>query len=132
MFQETKHAKFSEKRTYLTSWCAQVHKRFSFVFREIWRALLSWNTSFEIHPFTLLPTKWKWLGLLYIFPKVLPLITITGSLSWIWLKLVLRKIYWFDHFAELSSFATKMSLKLIFCLVRFILLWGVKTPSNVD
>ena len=27
-----------------------------FVFREIWRALFSWNTSFEIRPFALLPT----------------------------------------------------------------------------
>ena len=27
-----------------------------FVFRKIWRALFSWNTRFEIRPFTLLPT----------------------------------------------------------------------------
>ena len=27
-----------------------------FVFRKIWRALFSWNTRFEICPFTLLPT----------------------------------------------------------------------------
>ena len=27
-----------------------------FVFREIWRALFSWNTRFEIRPFDLLPT----------------------------------------------------------------------------
>ena len=26
-----------------------------FVFRKIWRALLSWNTRFEIRPFALLP-----------------------------------------------------------------------------
>ena len=27
-----------------------------FVFRKMWRALFSWNTRFEIHPFLLLPT----------------------------------------------------------------------------
>ena len=27
-----------------------------FVFRKIWRALFSWNTRFEIRPFTLLPS----------------------------------------------------------------------------
>ena len=27
-----------------------------FVFRKIWRALISWNTRFEIRPFALLPT----------------------------------------------------------------------------
>ena len=30
----------------------------TFVFRKIWRALFSWNTRFEIHPFALLPTNW--------------------------------------------------------------------------
>ena len=29
-----------------------------FFFRKIWRALFSWNTRFEIRPFTLLPTKY--------------------------------------------------------------------------
>ena len=30
-----------------------------FVFRKIWRALLSWNTRFEVYPFTLFPTNSK-------------------------------------------------------------------------
>ena len=29
------------------------------VFPKIWRALFSWNTSFKIRPFALLPTKWQ-------------------------------------------------------------------------
>ena len=40
-----------------------------FVFRKFWRALLSWNTRFEIRPFALLPTKYSITGskLLAIF-----------------------------------------------------------------
>ena len=30
-----------------------------FVFQKIWRALFSSNARFEIHPFTLLLTKWQ-------------------------------------------------------------------------
>ena len=30
-----------------------------FVFQKIWHALFSWNTRFEIRPFTLLPTKYE-------------------------------------------------------------------------
>ena len=32
-----------------------------FVFQKIWHALFSWNTRFEIRPFTLLPTKYEYL-----------------------------------------------------------------------
>ena len=32
-------------------------KKCSFFFQKIWRALFSWNTRFEIYPFTVLPTK---------------------------------------------------------------------------
>ena len=84
-FKKTKHAKFSEKRTFLTPWytigsilkrvfrenkARQIFRKTSisdplicvsggkkmFVFRKIWRALFSWNTRFEIRPFVLLPT----------------------------------------------------------------------------
>ena len=48
-FKKTKHVKFSEKRTFLTP----RNVRF---FQKIWRALSSWNSRFEIRPFTLLPT----------------------------------------------------------------------------
>ena len=34
------------------------HVSFGFVFRKIWRALFSWNTRFEVRPFSLLPAKW--------------------------------------------------------------------------
>ena len=58
--QKTKHAKFSEKQTFLTPWyartCAyQVVRNVRF-FRKIWRASFSWNTRFDIRPFALLPT----------------------------------------------------------------------------
>ena len=63
-FKKTKHAKFSEKRTFLTRWYAQVRVHIRglemYVFRKIWCALFSWNIRFEIHPFALLPMKWKW------------------------------------------------------------------------
>ena len=38
-----------------TPTCA--YQRVRFVFRKIWRGLFSWNTDFEIRPFTLLRTK---------------------------------------------------------------------------
>ena len=44
-FKKTKHAKFYEKRTFFTPW-------------YLWRALFSWRTGFEIHPFVLLLTNW--------------------------------------------------------------------------
>ena len=57
--KKTKHAKFSEKRTFLTPWYAHVRARIRrkemFVFRKIGRALFSWNTR-EIRPFALSPT----------------------------------------------------------------------------
>ena len=56
-FKKTKHGKFSEKLTFLTPWDAHVRM---FVFRNIWRALFSWSTRFEIRLFALLPTKWCW------------------------------------------------------------------------
>ena len=59
-FKKIKHVKFSEKRTFLTPWYAQIHLRIRgqeiFVFSKIWRAF-SWNSRFEIRPFVLLPTK---------------------------------------------------------------------------
>ena len=49
--KKAKHAKFSEKRTFLT------YQRVTNVrFRKIWRALLSYYLHFEICPFALLPT----------------------------------------------------------------------------
>ena len=66
--KKTEHAKFSEKRTFLTPWYAHVRVRIRglelFVFRKIWRALFSSNTHFEICPFALLPatfvsSSWK-------------------------------------------------------------------------
>ena len=60
-FKKTKHAKFSEKRTFPTPWYAHVvcvsgGKKFSFFGK--FRLLLFWNTHFEIRPFALLPTDW--------------------------------------------------------------------------
>ena len=49
-FKKTKHAKFSEKRTFLTP-----------LYGKIWRALFSWNTRFEIRSFALLPAKYNFL-----------------------------------------------------------------------
>ena len=87
-FKKTKHAKFSEKRRFLTPtrtrsrFCFKIVSRkqsmpktnFSYSlirtrtcayqgvrnvpFRKIWRALFSWNTHFEIRPFALLSTIW--------------------------------------------------------------------------
>ena len=36
------------------------------VFRKIWRALFSWNTHFEIHPFALLPMSYCNHGVVYL------------------------------------------------------------------
>ena len=57
-FRKTKHAKFSEIRTFVTPWYAHVCISGSemFVFWEIWRALFSWNPRFEINPFAILTT----------------------------------------------------------------------------
>ena len=59
-FKKTKHAKFWEKRTFLTTWYVHTYVRIRglemLVFRKIWRALFSSNTRFEIIPFALLPT----------------------------------------------------------------------------
>ena len=59
-FKKAKHSKFSEKRTFLTSGmftyaCVSGLRNIRF-FRKIWRAFFSWNTRFEIRPFSLLPT----------------------------------------------------------------------------
>ena len=58
--KKTKHTKFSEKRTFLTSWYAHVRvsirKQELFVFRKIWCALFACYLRFEIHPFALSPT----------------------------------------------------------------------------
>ena len=54
-FRKTKHAKFSEKQTFLTPGYAHVRK-FWQVYRKIWHALFSWNTCFEMRPFALLLT----------------------------------------------------------------------------
>ena len=57
--KKTKHVKFSEKRTFLTPWDAQVRVRImgweKFVFRKIWHVLLSCYLCFKICPFALLP-----------------------------------------------------------------------------
>ena len=53
VFQEKKHAKFSEKRTFLTLW--YVHVRMEV--RNV--ALFSWKTRFEIRSFGVLPTKYR-------------------------------------------------------------------------
>ena len=39
--------------------CFKKAKHEMFVFRKFWRALLSWNTRFEIRPFALLPAKFS-------------------------------------------------------------------------
>ena len=56
-YKKKKHAKFSEKRKFLTPWYTHVRigGQKMFVFRKIWRALFSCNTRFEIRPFALLP-----------------------------------------------------------------------------
>ena len=60
--KKAKHAKFSEKQTFLTTWYAHVHVRIRgeemFVFLKIWRVLLSCYLRFEIRPFALLPTNY--------------------------------------------------------------------------
>ena len=57
-FKKTKHAKFFKKGTFHTPWYAHVGYQGvkSVRFSEIWRALFSWKTRFEIRSFTLLPT----------------------------------------------------------------------------
>ena len=56
-YKKTKHIKFSEKRTFLTTWYAHVRVRIRelkmFVFLKIWRALFSWD-SFWDSPFCLI------------------------------------------------------------------------------
>ena len=52
-YKEVKHAKFSEKRLFLTP--VSGDKKCSF-FRKIWRASFSYNTHFEIRP---LPYCWR-------------------------------------------------------------------------
>ena len=57
-FKKTKQVKFSEKETFLTPWYAHTcgYRVVRNVrFRKFWRALFSWNTRFDICPFTLLP-----------------------------------------------------------------------------
>ena len=73
-----------------TSTCAYQEVRM-FVFRKIWRALLSWNTVFEIRPFVLLPTIYTMLDSL--FHKRNPFITavISGSIFKKILRLKLEK-----------------------------------------
>ena len=61
-FKKTKHAKFSEKSTFRTPWYAHAHER------KIWRALFSWNSRFEIRPFSLLPTNFGFPIMLW--PKI--------------------------------------------------------------
>ena len=58
VFQENKARQIFRKTNIFTPWYAHVRIRGykMFVFRKIWRVLLSWNTSFEIRPSTLLPT----------------------------------------------------------------------------
>ena len=43
------------KRVFQENKARQIFRKM-FVFREIWRALFSWNIRFEIRPFALLPT----------------------------------------------------------------------------
>ena len=54
-FKKTKHARFSEKRTFLTPWYAYVRVRIRgqemFVFRKIWRALIFLKQPFWDSPF---------------------------------------------------------------------------------
>ena len=52
-FKKIKHAKFSEKRTFFTPWYAHVRDKAK---GRISKRVFSWNTSFEIRPFALLPT----------------------------------------------------------------------------
>ena len=54
-FKKTRHAKFSEKGTFLTH--TYLYK--NFFFRKICRALFSWNTRFEIRTFALFPANSK-------------------------------------------------------------------------
>ena len=59
-YKKTKEPQFSQKRTFLTLWCARARVRIRgqeiFVFRKIWRDLFSCNTRFQIRPFAILPT----------------------------------------------------------------------------
>ena len=50
-YRKTKHAKFSEKRTFLTRW---------YVHRKIWHALFFCNHRFKIRPSALLPKLCMW------------------------------------------------------------------------
>ena len=54
-YKEVKHAKFSEKRLFLTPLSGD--KKCSF-FRKIWHASFSYNTRFEIRSFALLLTNY--------------------------------------------------------------------------
>ena len=53
--KKTKHAKFSEKRTFLTP-RVRIRGIKMFVFRKIWGALFPCYLRFEIRPFVLSPT----------------------------------------------------------------------------
>ena len=62
-FKKTKHSKFSAKTNTFTPWyahvCAYQGVKKCLFLRKIWRVLFSWNTCFEIRPFTSLPTYWN-------------------------------------------------------------------------
>ena len=60
--KKTKHDKFSEKRTFLTSWytyvCVRIRVQKMLVFRKVWRAFFSYYLRFEIRIFALIPKHW--------------------------------------------------------------------------
>ena len=53
-----------------------------FVFRKIWRALFSWSTHFEIHPFVLLPTDYCVALVIFLAATFLLQILTTSSICW--------------------------------------------------
>ena len=96
------------------------HVSFGFVFRKIRRALFSWNTRFEVRPFSLLPTKWLILLQIWDDTRHHAKFWIRPSKSWNHV----RKSAWiwksFQTYAE-SSRAVKFWLIVSFYYFRFII-----------
>ena len=96
-FKKTKRAKYFEKPTFLTPWCAHV------------RALFSWNTRFEIRPFALLPTFYPiWIRQITCFWAV--------KSTRIFMIFFWENCFWFKACLVVALAAT---LSSILCQIRF-------------
>ena len=75
-YKKTKHAKFSEKRTFHVQAVCMSGGQKCLLFWKIWRDLFSCNTRFEICPFALLPKSYG-LNLQHSrFTHLMPLISL--------------------------------------------------------